>query len=80
MLVYGVVVAVLTVGGALAWIALLLWAARADGRDQRAYDSALRRYRAAESKRAAKPPAISVGPAGRLFHRRALRGRRMRDK
>jgi len=48
MFVYGVIAAVLTVGGALAWIALLLWAARADGRDQRAYDSALRRYRAEE--------------------------------
>jgi hypothetical protein len=48
IVVYGLIVAALTVGGALVWIALLLWAARADGDDQRAYDSALRRYREAE--------------------------------
>jgi len=48
IVVYGIIVAVLTVGGALVWIALLLWAARADGDDQRTYDSALRRYREAE--------------------------------
>ena len=43
--VFSVVVAALAVGGAVAWIALLLWGAREDGRDQRTYDSALRRYR-----------------------------------
>jgi len=48
IVVYGIIVAVLTVGAALAWIALLVWAARRDGDDQRAYDEALRSYRDAE--------------------------------
>ena len=45
MLALSIAVAVLGVGGALAWIALLLWGAVQDGRDQRSYDAALRRYR-----------------------------------
>ena len=45
MTAVAIVVAALSVGGALVWIALLLWAARADGRQQRNYVKALRRYR-----------------------------------
>ena len=45
MLVYGIIGAVFAVGGALVWIGLLLWAARADGRDQERYEDALRSYR-----------------------------------
>jgi hypothetical protein len=46
-----VLVAIVALGGALAWIALLLWGARGDGRDQQAYDEALRRYRRDERER-----------------------------
>ncbi len=46
-----VLVAVIVVGGALAWIGLLLWGARGDGRDQRAYDEALKSYRREEDER-----------------------------
>ena len=46
-----VLVAVIVVGGALTWIGLLLWGARGDGRDQRAYDEALKSYRREEDER-----------------------------
>lgn len=46
-----VLVAVLVLGGTLAWIGLLLWGARGDGRDQRAYDDALKRYRSNDTER-----------------------------
>lgn len=46
-----IVVAVLVLGSALAWVGLLLWGARGDGRDQRAYDEALREYRRDEDER-----------------------------
>jgi L-aminopeptidase/D-esterase-like protein len=46
-----VLVVIVALGGALVWIGLLLWGARGDGRDQRAYDEALRTYRRDETER-----------------------------
>lgn len=43
-IVIGAIVAVLSVGGAAVWIAMLLWAAREDGRDQKAYDERYGRH------------------------------------
>ena len=37
-IILGAIVAALSLGGAAVWIVLLLWAAREDGRDQKAYD------------------------------------------
>jgi hypothetical protein len=41
-LVLAILLAVVTLGGAAVWIVGLLWAAREDGRDQKARDAALR--------------------------------------
>jgi hypothetical protein len=38
-------IAIAALAGAVVWIVLLLWAARRDGQDQRAYDDALEQYR-----------------------------------
>lgn len=38
----GIVIAALTLGGVLAWLGLLLWAAREDGKTQRRAERALR--------------------------------------
>ncbi len=40
-----ILLAALSVVGALVFLGLVLWGARQDGREQRSYDEALRRYR-----------------------------------
>jgi hypothetical protein len=40
-----VVVVLVSVASATAFLALMVWAARQDGRDQRRYDRLVRRYR-----------------------------------
>lgn len=39
LIVAGVVTVVVSLGGMAVWMWMLLWAAREDGRDQKAYDA-----------------------------------------